>query len=127
VGNGIETWLTPHLHSSHSFVGVDWTSCPLLILICGRLSVESIGRSRRRRGRPHDAGAGTVGEMSSRVQTRRRRWVLALVLVAVAVGLVVVEPFHKGRVLLSLTSTHGIDAGDLPALALLLVAAGLVI
>ena len=47
---------------------------------------------------------------------------LALVLAAVAVGLVVVEPFPKGKVLLSLTSTHGVDAGDLPALAMLLVA-----
>jgi hypothetical protein len=61
------------------------------------------------------------------MQTRSRRRLLALVLAAVAVGLVVVEPFPKGRVLFSLTSTHGVDAGDLPAFALLLVAAGLVI
>jgi hypothetical protein len=61
------------------------------------------------------------------MQTRSRRRRLALVLAAVAVGLVVVEPFPKGRVLLSLTSTHGVDAGDLPAFALLVVAAGLVI
>jgi hypothetical protein len=52
---------------------------------------------------------------------------LALVLAAVAVGLVVVEPFPKGKVLLSLTSTHGVDTGDIPALAMLLVAAHLVI
>ena len=52
---------------------------------------------------------------------------LALVLAAVAVGLVVVEPFPKGKVLLSLTSTHGVDAGDLPALAMLLVAVVLAI
>jgi hypothetical protein len=52
-------------------------------------------------------------EMSSRMQTRRRRRLLALVLAAVAVGLVVVEPLPKGRVLLTFTSTHGIDAGDL--------------
>jgi hypothetical protein len=61
------------------------------------------------------------------MQTRSRRRLLALVLAAVAVGLVVVEPFPKGRVLFSLTSTHGVDAGDLPAFALLLVAAGLII
>ena len=65
--------------------------------------------------------------MSSRTQIRRRRSVLALVLATVAVGLVVVEPFPKGMVLLSLTSTHGVDVGDLPALAILLVAVGLAI
>jgi hypothetical protein len=52
---------------------------------------------------------------------------LALVLAAVAIGLVVVEPFPSGRVLLSLTDTHGIDAGDIPALAMLLVAACLAV
>lgn len=71
--------------------------------------------------------AATVDGMSSHMQTRRRRRVLALVLAAVAVGLVVVEPFPKGKVLLSLTSTHGVDTGDIPALAMLLVAANLVI
>jgi hypothetical protein len=71
--------------------------------------------------------AGIVGEMLGRIQTRRRRRVLALVLAAVAVGLVVVEPFPKGWVLLSLTRTHGVDAGDLPAVALLLVAVGVAI
>ena len=65
--------------------------------------------------------------MSSRMETRRRRRVLALMLAAVAVGLVVVEPFPKGKVLFSLTSTHGVDAGDLPAFALLLIAVGLAI
>ena len=59
--------------------------------------------------------------------TRRRRRLVALVLVAVAAGLVVVEPFPKGTVLLSLTSSHGVDAGDLPALALLLVAVSLAV
>jgi hypothetical protein len=59
--------------------------------------------------------------------TRRRRRLVALVLVAVAAGLVVVEPFPKGTVLLSLTSSHGVDAGDLPACVLLLVAVGLAI
>jgi len=44
-------------------------------------------------------------------------------LAAVAIGLVIVEPFPKGAVLFSLTPTHG----DLPAVALLLVAACLAI
>jgi hypothetical protein len=39
----------------------------------------------------------------------------------------VVEPFPKGDVLLKLTTHHGVDIGDLPALALLLVAACLAI
>jgi hypothetical protein len=49
------------------------------------------------------------------------------VLAAVAVGLVVVEPFPKGEVLVSFTPTHGVDVGDLPALAMLLVATCLAI
>jgi hypothetical protein len=49
------------------------------------------------------------------------------VLAAVAIGLVIVEPFPKGEVLVSLTLTHGVDVGDLPAVALLLVAAWLAI
>lgn len=61
------------------------------------------------------------------MQTRRRRRVSALVLAAAAVGLVVVEPFPKGKVLLSLAATHGVDTGDIPAVALLLVAVGLAI
>jgi hypothetical protein len=54
-----------------------------------------------------------------------RRRVAAVVLAAVGVGLVVVEPFPDGAVLVSFTESHGIDAGDLPAIALLLVAAWL--
>jgi hypothetical protein len=65
--------------------------------------------------------------MSSRMRTHHRRRLLAFVLAAVAVGLVVVEPFPKGKVLFSLTATHGVDAGDLPACALLLVAVSLAI
>jgi hypothetical protein len=49
------------------------------------------------------------------------------VLAAVAIGLVIVEPFPKGALLVSLTPTHGVDVGDLPAVALLLVAACLAI
>jgi hypothetical protein len=52
---------------------------------------------------------------------------LALGLAAVAIGLLVVEPFPKGEVLLSLTTTHGVDSGDIPALAMLLVAAALAV
>jgi hypothetical protein len=55
------------------------------------------------------------------------RWLLALLLVAVAVAIIVAEPFPKGRVLLSFTHRHGLDAGDLPAIALLLVAAWLLL
>jgi hypothetical protein len=73
------------------------------------------------------ARAATVDGMSSHMQTRRRRRVSALVLAAAAVGLVVVEPFPKGKVLLSLAATHGVDTGDIPAVALLLVAVGLAI
>jgi hypothetical protein len=76
---------------------------------------------------PRESRAGTVGEMSSSMRTRFRRTILPLVLTAVAVGLVIVEPFPKGNVLLTLTSTHGVDTGDLPAFVLLLVAVGLAI
>jgi hypothetical protein len=61
------------------------------------------------------------------MQTRRRHRLQALVFAAVAVGLVVLEPFPKGKVLLSLTESHGVDVGDLPAVALLLIAACLAI
>jgi hypothetical protein len=66
-------------------------------------------------------------EVSRPTAASRRRRLLALALAAVAIGLVVLEPFPKGEVLLSLTDTHGVDTGDLPALALLLVAVGLAI
>jgi hypothetical protein len=59
--------------------------------------------------------------------TRSRRRLLALALAALAVVLILAEPFPKGFVVLSITRSHGIDAGDLPALALLLVAAWLAI
>jgi hypothetical protein len=48
-------------------------------------------------------------------------------MVALAVEMVVAEPFPKGDVLFTLTHNHGVDVGDLPALALLLVAALLAI
>jgi hypothetical protein len=58
---------------------------------------------------------------------RRRRLQTALLLVALAIVVVVAEPFPKGDVLLKLAHNHGVDVGDLPALALLLVAALLAI
>jgi hypothetical protein len=56
---------------------------------------------------------------------RANRRALAAALIAVAAVLILVEPFPKGAVLLVLTEHHGIDAGDLPALVLILVAAWL--
>jgi hypothetical protein len=79
------------------------------------------------RVRRHETGAGTVAAVLTGTPTRRRRRLLALVLAAVAVGLVIVEPFPKGSVLFSLTATHGVDSGDLPAVALLLIAVGLAV
>jgi len=52
---------------------------------------------------------------------------VAVVLVVVAIVLVVAEPFPKGETLLTFIHDHGVDTGDLPAIALLLVAARLVI
>jgi hypothetical protein len=66
--------------------------------------------------------------MSTPEQPRRRRTLqAALLLVALAILIVVAEPFPMGDVLFKLTMDHGVDVGDLPALALLLVAAGLAI
>ena len=48
-------------------------------------------------------------------------------LAVLAVVLVVAGPFPKGEVLVSLTESHGVDAGDLPSLGLLLVAGWLAI
>jgi hypothetical protein len=58
---------------------------------------------------------------------RRRRRLLAVALAVLAVLLVVAEPFPKGALLVSLTESHGIDAGDIPALALFFVAGWLAI
>jgi hypothetical protein len=66
-----------------------------------------------------ERGTGDPSEAAPRL--------LALALAAVAIGLVILEPFPKGEVLVSLTDTHGVDSGDIPALAMLLVAAFLVI
>ena len=68
--------------------------------------------------------ADTVDGMLRRsTRTRRGRRMLALVLAVVAIGLIVVEPLPKGDVLLPLTHTHGVDTGDIPAVAMLIVAA----
>ena len=72
-------------------------------------------------------GAATVDGMARPTPSRRRRRLLAVALAVVALGLLVLEPFPKGDVLLSLTPTHGLDTGDIPALAMLLVAAALVV
>jgi hypothetical protein len=53
---------------------------------------------------------------------RARRRLLALAMVTVAACMLAAEPFPKGAVLFTLTASHGVDAGDLPALVLLLVA-----
>ena len=58
---------------------------------------------------------------------RGTRRVLAVIVAAVGGLLILVEPFPKGVVLISLTAEHGVDAGDLPALALMLVAGWLAI
>ena len=71
---------------------------------------------------------GTVEDMSRPEQPpRRRRVTAALLLVALAIVMIIAEPFPKGDVLLKLTHNHGVDVGDFPALALLLVAALLAI
>jgi uncharacterized RDD family membrane protein YckC len=56
----------------------------------------------------------------------RQAWrrVAAVVLLALAVALILLEPFPKG-IAVGITETHGIEAGDLPAIILLLVAAWL--
>jgi hypothetical protein len=61
-----------------------------------------------------------------RDRSGRRRLALAIVLIVVATSAVVAEPFPKGRVLLSITSNHGIHSSDLPAIGMYLVAVGLV-
>jgi hypothetical protein len=47
---------------------------------------------------PLDLRGDTVRKMSSRMQTRGWRRLLALMLAAVAVGLVLADPFPKGNV-----------------------------
>jgi hypothetical protein len=56
-----------------------------------------------------------------------RRRIIAVPLVAVAIVAIVIEPFPHGVTLLSITGSHGIEAGDLPAVLLLLVAGWLAV
>jgi hypothetical protein len=65
--------------------------------------------------------------MRTAPEATRRRRLLALGLAVLAILLVVAEPFPKGEVLVSLTEAHGVDAGDLPSLGLLVVAGWLAI
>ena len=62
-----------------------------------------------------------------RVRSRPGRIALAVVLVGLAAAIVALEPLPHGPVLLTLTRDHGVDSGDLPALALLLLAAWIVL
>ena len=55
--------------------------------------------------------------------SRRTLLVAAAVLAALAVLWVVAEPFGKGELLFSVSRDHGLDADDLPAVGLLLLAA----
>ena len=64
-------------------------------------------------------------ETWSRRGTQRK--LLAFLLVVLAIGLVVVGAIPNGVVLVTLTATHGVHAGDLPVLALLLGAGWLAI
>jgi hypothetical protein len=64
-----------------------------------------------------------MNERTTHSRTRRAVGLAAgLALVVVATGMVIIEPFPHGAVLLSLTREHGIDAGDVPAIALYLIA-----
>jgi hypothetical protein len=47
----------------------------------------------------------------------------AALLMAVALGWVIAEPVGKGPVLVAFSRNHGLDVGDLPAVALVAVAA----
>lgn len=57
--------------------------------------------------------------------SRPVRYAVAAVLVVVATAMVILELFPSGAALVTLTRTHGIDVGDLPAVALFLVAGGI--
>jgi hypothetical protein len=61
------------------------------------------------------------------VRSRPGRIALAVVLVGLAAAIVALEPLPHGPVLLTLTRDHGVDSGDLPAVALLLLAAWIVL
>ena len=96
-----------------------------------RRTIVGVARSRHRSGYDRCVSSRLLTPAPYHLEvsrpTQRRRRLQALTLAAVAIGLVIVEPFPKGAVLVSLTPTHGVDVGDLPAVALLLVAACLAI
>jgi hypothetical protein len=58
---------------------------------------------------------------------RPGRIALAAALVVAATAIVVLERLPHGPVLLTLTADHGVDTGDLPAVALYLLAAWVVL
>ena len=64
-------------------------------------------------------------ETPSRRGTQRK--ILAFVLVVLAIGQVVLQAIPNGVVLLTVTATHGVHAGYLPVLALLLAASWLAV
>jgi hypothetical protein len=60
--------------------------------------------------------------------TRWLVWkIVSCTLVVLAIVAIVVEPFGKGPILVSITKEHGIDVGDIPAIVLLLAAAGIMV
>ena len=65
--------------------------------------------------------------MTKRATQRRTRrpagLAVGFVLVVTATAMVIIEPFPHGATLVALTHEHGIEAGDVPAIALYLVAA----
>lgn len=65
--------------------------------------------------------------MTKRATQRRTRrpagLAVGFVLVVIATAMVIIAPFPHGATLLALTHDHGIEAGDVPAIALYLVAA----
>jgi hypothetical protein len=65
-----------------------------------------------------------VNKRATQRRTRRAAGLaVGFVLVVIATAMVIIEPFPHGAVLLPLTHEHGIEAGDVPAIALYLVAA----
>jgi hypothetical protein len=65
-----------------------------------------------------------VTKRATQRRTRRPAGLaIGFVLVVIATAMVIIAPFPHGATLLVLTHEHGIEAGDVPAIALYLVAA----
>jgi hypothetical protein len=65
-----------------------------------------------------------VTKRATQRRTRRPAGLaVGFVLVVIATAMVIIAPFPHGATLLALTHEHGIEAGDVPAIALYLVAA----